>query len=190
MNEKHKDEFNGAEDKFSELGQQAGALLGQLFSAAEKFGHQVSKETQAWSQSRPTEEPFVSALREAGEEFRATANRAAEGLSDSFRNTEPSDSHENVAESDDIRPGNARRIGGSANGGSAMDSKQPSNEHDSSAIHEQVSADNVAIQRAQQLAEIFRNDRGLSDLTTSEFGALKILLEKQYHAIRDFQGKK
>ena len=187
MNEKQKDEFNGTEDKFAELGQQAGVMLGQLFSAAEKFGHQVSKE----SQSQASQEPFVSALREAGEEFRATATRAAESLSGSFRHgsTDPDNADENVADADDVSPGNVRKIGGAA-----RESTQPMSERGSSgrssAGDEQVSANSVATDRARQLAEIFHSDHELSDLTSDEFDALKTLLEKHYRGIREFQGHK
>lgn len=194
MNEKHKDEFNSTEDKFSELGQQAGAMLGQLFASAEQFGRQVSKESQAWSESRPSTEPFASALRQAGEEFRATANRAAEDLSDSFRNNpvDPSEDNETVVETsdaDDIKPGNVRKIGGAA-----RQSAQRSNADEvgrrSSAGNKQTSTDSIADHRSEQLAEMFRNDRGLSELTAGEFNALKTLLEKQYRDIREFQRTK
>ena len=187
MNEKQKDEFNGTEDKFAELGQQAGVMLGQLFSAAEKFGHQVSKE----SQSQASQEPFVSALREAGEEFRATATRAAESLSGSFRHnsTDADDADESVADADDVNPGNVRKIGGAA-----KESTRPMSERGSSGRSspgdEQVSANSVATDRARQLAEIFHSDHELSDLTSDEFDALKTLLEKHYRGIREFQGHK
>jgi len=200
MNEKHKGEFSNSEDKFTELGQQAGAVLGQLFAAAEQFGQNVSKESKAWSESQPSKEPFVTAMRQASEEFRATASRAAETLSDSFRNTpentmDPDEGAADSADVDngDIKPGNVRKIGGGS-----VESGQQSTVYASSrqspAEYQQQSFDRGAHpaehNRAEQLAEIFRSDQGLAGLAPGEFEALRLLMEKQYRSIREFQGKK
>ncbi len=191
MNEKHKDEFSSSEDKFSELGQQAGALLGQLLASAEQFGRHMSKESQAWSESQPSTESFASALRQAGDEFRETANRAAESMSDSLRSN-PNNSNETMAETDDaadIKPGNVRKIGGAATAGARRSNADETGEQPSAA-GEAPSMTSNAAHRAAQLAEMFRNDPGLSDLSADEFDALKTLLEKQYRDIREFQRTK
>lgn len=197
MNDEYKDNTRRPEERFSELGQQAGAVLGQLFAAAEQFGQQVTKESEAWSENGSSREPFVSALRQASEEFRATANRAAENFSDAFKaesasatsdndsaNTVDGETSEAVADRE-IKPGNVHKIGGGALNAEGRTSGGESVADVSTAESGSGGVDD----RAEQLADIFRADDGLSDLTADQFDALKTLLEKQYRGIREFQGK-
>lgn len=232
MNEKRKEAFGGSDDRFSELGQQVGAVLGQVFAAAEQFGQQVTKDSQAWSESRGATEPSsqeplasASALWQAGEEFRATASRAAENLTQSLRDADaPAASYESDAgvpvaevqdaevqegklqEADvreatvqeesentaqrDITPGNVRKIGGGGAVEPDARSRASTSVDQPQAGLEEKRSEDRRIARAEQLAEIFRNDASLSQLTQDDFDALKKLLENQYRSIREFQGSK
>lgn len=192
MSDGNKDDFGNADDRYAQLGQQAGAVLGQLFAAAEQFGQQVSKESQTWSESGRND-PFISALRQAGEEFRATANRAAENLSDSFRQQE---NKPDTGASDSGAAGttgSVRKIGGGplessvvGNTSAASTATAPSDESVSGA----GDADKQKqTQRVAQLAEVFAADDGLAQLSADEFNALKTLLGRQYRAIREFQNR-
>jgi hypothetical protein len=190
--EDRKDKSRRPEERFSELGQQAGAVLGQLFAAAEQFGQQVSRESEAWSESGSSREPFVSAMRQASEEFRATANRAAENFSEAFDQATTSADDEkpesgDVADASEIKPGNVHRIGGGADRTTTGEVTRV----ESVAITEPApgSTTGTTGDRAEQLAEIFRADPGLSELTTVEFEALKKLVEKQYRSVREYQGR-
>ena len=193
MNDEHKDKTRRPEERFSELGQQAGAVLGQFFAAAEQFGQQVSKESQAWSESGSSHESFVSALRQASDEFRATAKRAAENFSSAFdqentsADSEKPDYSGGVGDSE-VKPGNVHRIGGGARSTDRSASGSRS-QYETVIPVSAATASRTTNQRAEHLAEIFRADSGLASLTADEFDALKTLVEKQYRSVREFQGE-
>jgi len=213
MNDEHKHDNHGnkegvadgmdPKDRYEELGQQAGAVFGQLFSAAEQaaeqFGKQVSKESHAWSRSQ---EPFLNSLRQAGDEFRTAAGRAAENLSDAMRNSpdNPANrSEEPVAdpleESADLRAnaGSTRRIGGGAMHSGQQSRRAPfgseAQENHNKNRPEDPDSTTPGDQRVARLAEMFVEDRGLSELTGQEFESLQELLRAQYHGIRAFQDR-
>jgi hypothetical protein len=199
MSDGHKDDSGGADDRFAQLGQQAGAVLGQLFAAAEQFGQQVNRESQTWSESG-RHDPFVSALRQAGEEFRATANRAAENLSDSFRQSQdspdagtPETGAADAAGAAGAK-GNVRKIGGGPLQSASVDSTSTANTATAPKDKSGTGAGNDAdkqkhTQRVAQLAEVFATDDSLASLSADEFDALKELLGSQYRAIREFQNR-
>lgn len=188
---------SAAKDRFEEMGQQAGAVFGQLFNAAEQFGKQMTKETQAWSESQVSQEPFVSALRRAGEEFRTAAGQAAENLSNSVGNSQTSaDSDEFEARTESQQKstsdgqsstGSARKIGGGSVSSDSQASSAASSSIDAGSRQNASESVMRAEQRAAKLAEIYLDDSGLSELTDSEFEALRKLLEEQYHSLRAFQ---
>lgn len=196
MSDGNKDDVGNADDRYAQLGQQAGAVLGQLFAAAEQFGQQVSKESQAWSESG-RHDPFISALRQAGEEFRATANRAAENLSDSFRQ------QENNPDAGASDPGSAGTAGTTGRvrkiGGGPLESTVVGNTSAAASTAAAPNDESVTVagdadqqkqtQRVAQLAEVFAADDGLAQLSADEFNALKTLLGRQYRAIREFQNR-
>jgi len=189
MNEEHKDKSGRPEERFSELGQRAGAVLGQLFAAAEQFGQQVSKESEAWSESGSSREPFVSALRQASEEFRATADRVAENFSDSVQQGQadaavgdPQAEGSDGASDGEIKPGTVHKIGGGAVDSNWSASAGPVRSYGAG----DESKSNGLNDRVEQLAEIFRADDGLAELTPEQFYALKATLDKQYRGLREF----